>query len=444
MLKVAFRLGRGEAMRDIGSSINRSPTTVYNIKTRATDDKEYLEIFDYTRAILAHFVAFCLFTNPQASGRSISEQALAKLHVETSRSTVNRLSQEMHFDAVLQQKQEKLTQSQKDYRVYFCAAVRLWWGYGLAWVFTDECMLVLNPVKRRLRVLRGLDTPEKFVEVSGYPTKVMVWGCIGRDFRGPLLRISGNLDAIAYQKLLQHSEIFEKLKDRYGTAQSFVFQQDGARPHTAKSTQAFLAPRAITLPKDTHWPANSPDLSVIENLWGIVKRQVDYSVVTDADSLYEEAKRVWESVDLQTINKLIKDFDPRLKACVALRGECLNRYKAVLRGFRISSRAGETAVEELRQKEQKILQFKAESDRLFNDQRCDVLPPADSSTFAEAQEKERRNRRFWLDSCRICRLLPGSVLQRCRLPFQPKLKKRLPRPLPSPPDHKKELIVSDS
>ena len=227
----------------------------------------------------------------------------------------------MHFDAVYQQKQESLSQTQRDYRVYFCKTITLWSGYMLPWVFTDECMLAVNPERRRLRVLRGVDSPEKFVDVQGYPIKVMVCGCIGQDFRGPLVRISGNLDAIAYQKLLQCSEIFEKLKDRYGTAQSFVFQQDGARPYTAKSTQTFLAGRAITLPKETHWPANSPDLNVIENLWGIVKRQVDYSVVKDADSLYEEAKRVWESVDLQTINKLIKDFDPRLKACLALRGE---------------------------------------------------------------------------------------------------------------------------
>lgn len=52
---------------------------------------------------------------------------MEKLRVETSKSTVNRLAQEMHFATVPQQKQEELSQQQRDYRVYFCAGVRVWW-----------------------------------------------------------------------------------------------------------------------------------------------------------------------------------------------------------------------------------------------------------------------------------------------------------------------------
>ena len=46
MLKVAFRLGKGETMRGIGDSLNRSPTTVYNIKKRVVPDREYFEMTD--------------------------------------------------------------------------------------------------------------------------------------------------------------------------------------------------------------------------------------------------------------------------------------------------------------------------------------------------------------------------------------------------------------
>ena len=420
-------------MRGIGDSLNRSPTTVYNIKKRVVPDREYFEIFDYTRAVLAHFVAFCLLVNPLASGRAIAEEALAKLRVQISKATVNRLAQEMHFDAVYQQKQESLSQTQRDYRVYFCKTITLWSGYMLPWVFTDECMLAVNPERRRLRVLRGVDSPEKFVDVQGYPIKVMVWGCIGQDFRGPLVRISGNLDAIGYQNILRDSEIFEKLRDRYGTAQSFVFQQDGARPHTAKSTVSFLADHAITLPKEIHWPANSPDLNVIENLWAIIKKQVNYANIRDANSLYSEANRVWESVDMQTINNLIHDFDPRLRACVAVRGQCLNRYKSVLRGFRIGGDAGVRALNEAMERDEKILQFKIASEQFFTGE-IDFFPIPESSTLTELQEREWRSRRFWEDSCRICQMLPNTVLQKCGLPHQPKLTKRVPLPLLSSND----------
>ena len=76
------------------------------------------------------------------------------------------------------------------------------------------------------------------------------------------------------------------------------------------------------LPQEIHWPANSPDLNVIENLWSIIKWDANYSVIKDADSLFNEAARVWDNVSLEVINNLVGDFEPRLRACVAVQGQC--------------------------------------------------------------------------------------------------------------------------
>ncbi len=43
----------------------------------------------------------------------------------------------------------------------------------------------------------------------------------------------------------------------------FIFQQDLAPAHTAKSTKSWLNDRGVGV---RDWPANSPDLN-IENLW---------------------------------------------------------------------------------------------------------------------------------------------------------------------------------
>ncbi len=51
----------------------------------------------------------------------------------------------------------------------------------------------------------------------------------------------------------------------------FIFQQDFAPAHTAKSTFKWFADHDITV---LDWLTNSPDLNPIENLWGIVKRKM--------------------------------------------------------------------------------------------------------------------------------------------------------------------------
>ncbi|GFY22099.1 transposable element Tcb2 transposase [Trichonephila clavipes] len=48
-----------------------------------------------------------------------------------------------------------------------------------------------------------------------------------------------------------------------------IFQQDNARPHTARVAQDFLR-HLQTLP----WPARSPDSSPLEDVWDQLKRQV--------------------------------------------------------------------------------------------------------------------------------------------------------------------------
>ncbi|GFW41472.1 transposable element Tcb2 transposase [Trichonephila clavipes] len=53
------------------------------------------------------------------------------------------------------------------------------------------------------------------------------------------------------------------------------FQQDNARPHTARAAEHFQ-----TLP----WPARSPDLSPVEHVWNQVKRQMpSYHSVHDLE-----------------------------------------------------------------------------------------------------------------------------------------------------------------
>ncbi len=67
----------------------------------------------------------------------------------------------------------------------------------------------------------------------------------------------------------------------YGDA-DFIFQQDLAPAHTAKGTKSWFNDHGVTV---LDWPANSPDLNPIENLWGIVKRKMRDTRPNNADEL---------------------------------------------------------------------------------------------------------------------------------------------------------------
>ncbi|GFW04687.1 transposable element Tcb1 transposase [Trichonephila clavipes] len=98
---------------------------------------------------------------------------------------------------------------------------------------------------------------------TGPAPGIMVWGGIRYHFRTPLVRIAGTLNSQCYI-----SEVLEPVVFPYfqGLATA-IFQQDNARPHVARIVQRFFVNHQIEL---LPWPARSPDLSPIENMWSMV------------------------------------------------------------------------------------------------------------------------------------------------------------------------------
>lgn len=179
-------------------------------------------------------------------------------------------------------------------------------------VFSDECFFQSYSSSNKLLIRRtALEkyNPVFNQPVMGHGPSIHVWGCFNSNGVGILKRINGNMNAERYEKEILH-DIDIVGKCLVFPKAAFVFQHDLAPPHKANSTQAFLKNKNIdVLP----WPGNSPDLNPIENIWGILKRQLRPMKHNSAQKLWNEVQSKWYNLSRHLCQKIVFSMPKRLE-----------------------------------------------------------------------------------------------------------------------------------
>ena len=143
---------------------------------------------------------------------------------------------------------------------------------------------------------------------------VIVWSSFSWCGVGPLHRIQGTIDQHMYK------EILENIMLPYAEENLplvWKFQQDNDPKHTAKSVKMWFYAKKINV---LEWPAQSPDLNLIENLWEDVDRNINRSTATNLDQLWIEIKAAWDAITPERCLKLISSMGCRCQAVIDSKG----------------------------------------------------------------------------------------------------------------------------
>lgn len=146
---------------------------------------------------------------------------------------------------------------------------------------------------------------------------VMVWGAFSHVGRSELAVLSGRQDSYDYQQTLT-GFLFPLADDTMSGA--YVFQHDNASIHSSNATSQFLSDLEIPV---LAWPALSPDLNPIENLWGDMARAVysggmQYNTVSE---LKGAILRAWGDIPQSRLIKLAGSMHDRCMDVLERKGD---------------------------------------------------------------------------------------------------------------------------
>ena len=210
-----------------------------------------------------------------------------------------------------------LTVAQKRKRVAWCQAHLDddWSEY----MFTDESYFPFQANAVTLWERPSKSPPEK--AQSKFFQKILAQGGVSYYGKTPLkIRPPGTtLNAQGYIDIL--GEVFpDSATELFGDSDSdWHFIQDNATPHKARITKEWMTENEIPVVED--FPPNSPDINIIESIWGNMKNTMYPPGKTYTQRTLEIAcVNTWNNYALDQIRAVIDGLQARIQKCIEVEG----------------------------------------------------------------------------------------------------------------------------
>ena len=184
-------------------------------------------------------------------------------------------------------------------------------------LWSDESPFVLR-YNRATRVWRT--NSEKFQSwaMSGtvkHDQKIMVWGCFSSLGVGNLHLIDGIMDKHQYKSILEN-QMLPSARRLFGDS-DWKFQEDNDPKHTSKVCKQFHVDNNTNR---IDWPAQSPDLNPIENLWAILDQRCKDRNPKNKTELFACLYNEWNTLPISLLTNLVDSMPNRVQQVINNKG----------------------------------------------------------------------------------------------------------------------------
>ena len=186
--------------------------------------------------------------------------------------------------------------------------MNIWWHKV---IFSDECSIWLNGGK--VKVWTKGERP--VLNIPRHRPKLHIWGAISARGAMPLKVFRHNFNSQHYCNVI-NEVLIETANVLY--PDGWRLQEDNSSIHKSKVSESYKKSQNI---RTIDWPANSPDLNPIENLWAVLKQRVQVKAPKDIKELENIVKAEWETFDPQFLSKFVHSMKRRCQLVISKDGK---------------------------------------------------------------------------------------------------------------------------
>lgn len=190
-------------------------------------------------------------------------------------------------------------------------------------LFTDEKIFTVeesfNKQNDRVYALSSRHASELVPKVQRghHPASVMVWWGVAYD---GVTKLHFCEKGVKTSAKVYQTDVLEKVVKPLNTTlfanKPWIFQQDSAPAHKAKTTQEWLKNNVPEFISVEQWPSGSPDLNPLDyKLWSVLEAMACSTRHPNIESLKRALIRAVDNFPMDVVRAAIDDWPDRLRSC---------------------------------------------------------------------------------------------------------------------------------